>query len=55
MPNVSVFDVSGKKVSELELSEGIFGIVPNTSAMHIVVVNYLANQRQGTQSTLTRP
>ena len=54
MPNVSVFDVSGKKVSELELSEGIFGIVPNTSAMHIVVVNYLANQRQGTQSTLTR-
>lgn len=54
MPNVSVFDVSGKKVSDLELSEGIFGIVPNTSAMHIVVVNYLANQRQGTQSTLTR-
>ena len=54
MPNVSVFDVSGKKVSDLELSEGIFGIVPNTSAMHIVVVNYLANQRQGTQSTRTR-
>ena len=54
MPNVSVFDVNGKKVSDLELADGIFGIEPNTSAMHIVVVNYLANQRQGTQSTLTR-
>ncbi len=54
MPNVSVFDVSGKKVSEIELADGIFGIEPNTSAMHLVVVNYLANQRQGTQSTLTR-
>ena len=54
MPNVSVFDISGKKVSDLELAEGVFGIEPNTSAMHIVVVNYLANQRQGTQSTLTR-
>lgn len=54
MPNISVFDVAGKKVSDLELSENIFGIVPNVSAMHLVVVNYLANQRQGTQSTLTR-
>ena len=54
MPNVSVFDVEGKKVSDLELAEGIFGIEPNVSAMHIMVVNYLANQRQGTQSTLTR-
>lgn len=54
MPNVSVFDVNGKKVSDLELAQGVFGIVPNTSAMHIMVVNYLANQRQGTQSTLTR-
>ena len=54
MPNVSVFDVNGKKVSELMLADGIFGIEPNTSAMHLVVVNYLANQRQGTQSTLTR-
>ena len=54
MPNVSVFDVNGKKVSDLELADGIFGIEPNTSAMHLVVVNYLANQRQGTQSTLTR-
>lgn len=54
MPNVSVFDTTGKKVSDIELSEGIFGIKPNVSAMHICVVSYLANQRQGTQSTLTR-
>ena len=54
MPNVSVFDMTGKKVGDRELAEGIFGIVPNVSAMHLVVVNYLANQRQGTQSTLTR-
>ena len=54
MPNVSVFDVNGKKVSDLMLADSVFGIEPNTSAMHIAVVNYLANQRQGTQSTLTR-
>ncbi len=54
MPNVSVFTTTGEKVSDIELSEGIFGIEPNVSAMHLVVVNYLANQRQGTQSTLTR-
>ena len=54
MPTVSVFDISGKKVSELELAESIFAIEPNMSAMHLVVVNYLANQRQGTQSTRTR-
>ncbi len=54
MPNVSVFDVEGKKVSDLELNEAIFGIEPSVPAMHLVVVNYLANQRQGTQSTLTR-
>ena len=54
MPSISVFDVAGKKVSDLTLSENVFGIVPNVSAMHLVVVNYLANQRQGTQSTLTR-
>ena len=54
MPNVSVFTTTGEKVSDIELSEGIFGIEPNTAAMHLVVVNYLANQRQGTQSTLTR-
>ena len=54
MPNVTVFDKTGAKVSEIELSESVFGIEPNVSAMHLCVVNYLANQRQGTQSTLTR-
>lgn len=54
MPNVSVFDKTGAKVSEVELAESVFGIEPNVSAMHLCVVNYLANQRQGTQSTLTR-
>ena len=54
MPNIDVFNTAGEKVSELELAESIFAIEPNTSAMHIAVVNYLANQRQGTQSTLTR-
>ena len=54
MPNVSVFDMNGQKVSDLALSESVFGIVPNESAMHLCVVNYLANQRQGTQSALTR-
>ena len=54
MPNVTVFDVNGNKVSELALSENIFSIEPNVSAMHLMVKAYLANQRQGTQSTLTR-
>ena len=54
MPNVSVFDMNGKKVSDLALNESVFGIEPNVAAMHICVVNYLANQRQGTQSTRTR-
>lgn len=54
MPNVTVFDKTGAKVSEIELSENVFGIEPSVSAMHLCVVNYLANQRQGTQSTLTR-
>ena len=54
MPNVSVFDKAGSKVEEIELAESVFGIEPNVSAMHLLVVNYLANQRQGTQSTLTR-
>ena len=54
MPNVSVFDMNGKKVSDLALAESVFGIVPNASAMHLCVVNYLANQRQATQSTRTR-
>ncbi len=54
MPNVSVFDMTGKKVADTELSDAVFGIAPNVTAMHAAVVNYLANQRQGTQSTLTR-
>ncbi len=54
MPKVSVFDMAGKAVSEIELSETVFGVEPNKAAMHLAVVSYLANQRQGTQSTLTR-
>lgn len=54
MPQVTVFDMTGKSVAEMTLSDAIFGIEPNTSVMHAAVVNYLANQRQGTQSTLTR-
>lgn len=54
MAKLSVLDMKGKKVSDIELNDSIFAIEPNMSAMHLVVVNYLANQRQGTQSTLTR-
>ena len=54
MPQVTVFDMTGKSVGEMTLSDAIFGIEPNTSVMHAAVVNYLANQRQGTQSALTR-
>jgi large subunit ribosomal protein L4 len=54
MPKISVFDMSGANVGEMELSDVVFGIEPNVSVMHASVVNYLANQRQGTQSTLTR-
>ena len=54
MPKVSVFDMAGKEVSTMELSDAVFGIEPNTAVMHQAVVAYLANQRQGTQSTLTR-
>ena len=49
-----VYDMTGKNVGEVELSEGIFGIEPNVSVMHDVVKNHLANCRQGTQSALTR-
>ncbi len=49
-----VFDMAGNEVGEIELNEAIFGVEPNTVVMHEVVKNYLANQRQGTQSTLTR-
>ena len=54
MPNVAVFDVTGKAVGKIDLSDAVFGIEPNAVVMHEVVVNYLANQRQGTQSALTR-
>lgn len=54
MPKVNVYDMAGKVVSEMELSDLVFGITPNPTVVHQVVVNYLANQRQGTQSTLTR-
>ena len=54
MPKVDVYDIKGKKVSDVELAEAIFGIEPNEAIVHSVLVNYLANQRQGTQSTKTR-
>ncbi len=54
MPNVAVLDMAGKKVGTIDLSDAIFGIEPNEAVMHDMVVNYLANQRQGTQSALTR-
>lgn len=54
MAKLAVLDKTGKKVSDIELKDEIFAIESNKSAMHLVVVNYLANQRQGTQSTLTR-
>ncbi len=54
MPKVQVLDIKGQKVDEVELSDAIFGIEPNKNLMHAMVVNYLANQRQGTQSALTR-
>lgn len=54
MSKVSVYDMTGSQVSETELSDAVFGITPNEAVMHAMVVNYLANQRQGTQSTLTR-
>jgi large subunit ribosomal protein L4 len=54
MPTVAVFDMAGKEIEKIELSEAVFGIEPNVAVMHDVVKNYLANQRQGTQSALTR-
>ena len=54
MSKINVVDMAGKVVSEIELNDAVFGITPNKTAMHSAVVNYLANQRQGTQSTLTR-
>ena len=54
MAKLAVLDKAGKKVSDIELNDGIFAIEPNMSAMHLMVVSYLAAQRQGSQSTLTR-
>lgn len=54
MAQVQVYNQEGRKTSKLELSDAVFGIEPNANAMHLAVVSYLANQRQGTQSTLTR-
>ena len=54
MSQISVFDMTGKKVADTELNDAIFGIETKKAIMHAMVVNYLANQRQGTQSTLTR-
>ena len=54
MPKVDVYDLNGKKVSDIELAKNVFGIEPNEAIVHSVLKNYLANQRQGTQSTKTR-
>ena len=54
MPQVELFDMTGKSVGKRDLSETVFGIEPNKVVLHAAVKNYLANQRQGTQSTLTR-
>ncbi len=54
MPTVAVVDMAGLKVSDLKLNDNVFGITPNAVVMHRAVVTYLASQRQGTQSALTR-
>ena len=54
MPKIDVYNMEGKKVSDVELNDNVFGIEPNEAVVHSVLVNYLANQRQGTQSTKTR-
>ena len=54
MLKAAMFDMAGTKVGEVELSEAVFGIEPNESVVHDAVKNYLANQRQGTQSALTK-
>ena len=54
MPKAVMYDMAGSKVGEVELSEAVFGIEPNESVLHDAVKNYLANQRQGTQSALTK-
>ena len=54
MAKFDVVDMNGKKVKSIDLSDDIFGVKPNQRAMHAAVLKYLANQRQGTQSTKTR-
>ena len=54
MPKANLYNMSGKKVGDVDLSEAVFGIEPNTFVVHDVVKNHLANCRQGTQSALTR-
>ena len=54
MLKTNVYDMSGKQVGEIELSEAVFGVTPNENVVHDVVKNHLANVRQGTQSALTR-
>ncbi len=54
MPNVNVYDTAGEIVGEIALNDAVFGIEPHVSSMHLVVRQYQANQRRGTQSTLTR-
>ena len=54
MPTIEVYNVEGKKVSTVDLKDEIFGLEPNEAIVHSVLINFLANQRQGTQSTKTR-
>ena len=54
MPKANVYNMAGKQVGEIDLSDAIFGIEPNESVVHDVVKNHLSNCRQGTQSALTR-
>ena len=54
MPKIDVYNIEGKKVSDIELNENVFGIKPNEKIVHIALVNFMANQRQGTASTKTR-
>ena len=54
MPKANLYDMAGKQIGEIELSEAVFGIEPNIPVVHAAVKNHLANCRQGTQSALTR-
>ena len=54
MPKIDVYNIEGKKVSDIELADSVFGIEPNEKIVHSVLVNYMANQRQGTSNTKTR-